>query len=150
MGSLAKCFSLFLQWHRVSRFGRGDLVGVPTSPHNRNREGAEAEQWPSLNVHGWPQSQVQGASHAITGFEVGLVRRGSLLLGSLCWLTFPSSSILAVILCHSQFHFKINCRPCNFRDTRTGFGLPPRSSPKNCYLFRFSDGMYDPGSQRKR
>jgi len=41
---------------------------VPTGPHDRNRKGTEAEQGPSLDVHGWPQSQVQGASHAITGF----------------------------------------------------------------------------------
>jgi hypothetical protein len=64
VGSLATCLSLFLQWHRVSRcLERGDLGGVPTRSHDRNREGAEAEQfWPSLDMHGLPQSQVQGAS----------------------------------------------------------------------------------------
>jgi hypothetical protein len=81
----------------ANRLERGELKGVPTSPHDRNREGAKAEQGPSLEMHGWPhQSQVQGASHAITGFVVGLVRREWLSLSS----PYPSSShnvILSVI-----------------------------------------------------
>ena len=53
------------QWHRIfCRLKRGDFGGVPTSPQDRNREGAEAEQGPLIDVHGWIQSQVQGA---ITG-----------------------------------------------------------------------------------
>ena len=48
----------------MESLGKGDLKGVSTSPHDRNREGAEAEQGPLIDVHGWIQSQVQGA---ITG-----------------------------------------------------------------------------------
>jgi len=62
-----------------------------------------------------------------------------------CWLTFPSSShshsvILTVIL-------KVHCKlPGTAYKNFTGFGLPLRDSPKICYLFRFPDGMYIPGS----
>jgi hypothetical protein len=41
------------QWHRIfCRLKRGDFGGVPTSPQDRNREGAEAEQGPLMCMVG--------------------------------------------------------------------------------------------------
>ena len=36
----------------MESLGKGDLKGVSTSPHDRNREGAEAEQGPLMCMVG--------------------------------------------------------------------------------------------------
>jgi len=122
---------------------------VPAGPHNRNREGAveakqrqskaEAKQRQSRGPRSmvtWSkphQVQVQGANHA-TGFVVGLVRRGSLLLAGLSIHSVIFNVISKLTVNYPELDLKLyrvsrNC-PCKLPGDPEQVWFAPLGQPK--------------------